>query len=84
MRTDVLAWKGFSQTGQARVSVWASREAVRHLVEQNLRFGLSVVVNSSPHCGQVRWVGRWERAFPRQVGEQYLRRLVTESTVKPA
>jgi hypothetical protein len=70
VRTVRLAWKGFSQTGQVRVSVRASREAVRHSGEQNMRFGLRVVVNSCWHWGQVRWVGRCERAISRQVGEQ--------------
>ncbi|MHC3475223.1 hypothetical protein ACYF6T_42060 [Streptomyces sp. 7R007] len=40
-----------------------------------MRFGLRVVVNSRSHWGQVRCVGRCERAFSPQVGEQYLRRL---------
>lgn len=44
MRTVRLASKEFSQTGQVRVSVWASRAAVRHSPEQNRRFGLMVVV----------------------------------------
>lgn len=48
-----------------------------------MRFGLRVVVNSRSHWGQVRCVSRCERSFSRQVGEQYLRRLVTESTLNP-
>lgn len=40
------------------------------------------VVNSFPHCGQVRWTGMRRRFCSRQVGEQNTRRLVRSATVK--
>lgn len=44
VRTVRWTCKGFAQTGPVRVSVLASREAVRHSGEQKMRFGLRVVV----------------------------------------
>ena len=41
------------------------------------------VVNSWSHWGQTRCLGRCAHPVSRQAGEQYLRRLATDSTVKP-